>query len=607
MSDIGKFGAAAGKVVAAGIAATGAAVAAASGYSVNLAKNYEQTVGAMNTLYGPSVVSNIEKWNAAQAKGIGVSKASAAEIQKSAAIQVRTLGLEGDAATEFLKKHTTNMADVGAMYNASAEQIAVAHSAVMRGEYDSAEKYGVQITADMVKRKMATDGLTESQARQALWVEQTAIANGQAARESGSLAGIMERVKATVDNLALALGEALLPAVANAAGKFLDFIDAVAQSEQFKSFIDWVANTAIPAFAEFAKQVVEGAVKGLTDLSNWYNENKDIINTLAVAVGAAAAVWAIWTGAIAAWTAITTLASAAQAIFSAIMEANPIMLVVMAVAALVAGLVYFFTQTETGRAIWEKFTTALTTMWQGFTDFLSNAWARIKAAFSEGASAIGGFITRAKDTIVNVWNAIISFFSGIPGKITGVFSNAGSMLLNAGRGIITGLQNGVTGAWGAVSSWFSGVGGRITSALGNVGSILMGAGQAIISGFLSGLKAKWGEVTSFVSGIASWIANNKGPLSYDYKLLQPAGKAIMDGFGKSLEDGFSDVQGMVKGFGPELSGSLSSGFDGDVKMNPAGGTYYSFDGMTFNMANAEEAAALEEFMGFLRRKTRAGV
>ena len=35
---------------------------------------------------------------------------------------------------------------------------------------------------------------------------------------------------------------------------------------------------------------------------------------------------------------------------------NPIMLIVTAVGALVAGLVYFFTQTELGQAIWAEFT-----------------------------------------------------------------------------------------------------------------------------------------------------------------------------------------------------------------------------------------------------------
>ena len=601
-----------------GVKVAGAAIAtgivAAGAFATKLASDYEQTIGAMNVMLGESVTKNLGIWNDGLANTIGVSKSAAAQIQKGAALTVRALGLEGDASTAFLKTHTTNMADVAAMHNATAEQVAEAHSAVMRGEYDSAEKYGVQITAEMVKRKAASEGLTEVQARQALWTEKTAIANGHASEEANSLAGQQERLRAVLENVGLTVGTALVPAITNAVTKMVEFATKVGESAEFKAFIAWIQDTAIPAFQSFATEVVDGVVKGLTDLSNWYNENKDIINTLAVMVGAAAAVWAIWTGALAVWTAVTTLATGAQALFNAVMAANPVMLVVMAIAALVAGLVYFFTQTETGKAVWKSFTATLTSVWNQFTGFMGKAWETIKRAFSDGVSAVKKFMDDAKNKITAAWNAVLAFFAGIPGKVKAVFSAAGQWLLTAGRNIINGLKSGVTNAWGAVSSWFGGIAGRVRSALGNAGSMLTSAGRAIIDGFFSGLKASWGKVTDFVGGIASWIRNNKGPLSYDYKLLQPAGKAIMGGFGDSLAAGFSEVQNMVSGFGPALSGDLAGGFAGEVALAPAGsggvglgGTYYSFDGMTFQTANAEEARVLSEFAALARRKTRAGV
>ena len=59
-----------------------------------------------------------------------------------------------------------------------------------------------------------------------------------------------------------------------------------------------------------------------------------------------------------------------------------------------------------------------------------------------------------------------------------------------------------------------------------------------MNSFLGGLKAAWGAVTSFVGGIAGWIAAHKGPISYDRKLLIPAGRAIMGGFNAALQSGF---------------------------------------------------------------------
>lgn len=58
----------------------------------------------------------------------------------------------------------------------------------------------------------------------------------------------------------------------------------------------------------------------------------------------------------------TGVSTAAQWAFNAAMDANPIMIVVLAIAALVAGLVWFFTQTKLGQQIWKNFTSFVGTV-----------------------------------------------------------------------------------------------------------------------------------------------------------------------------------------------------------------------------------------------------
>ncbi len=77
-----------------------------------------------------------------------------------------------------------------------------------------------------------------------------------------------------------------------------------------------------------------------------------------------------------------------------------------------------------------------------------------------------------------------------------------------------------------------------------------------MNGFLGGLQSAWEGVKSFVGGIAGWIAENKGPISYDRVLLKPAGLAIMQGLNTNLQVGFKDVMGTVSGMAGAIAKPL---------------------------------------------------
>ena len=216
----------------------------------------------------------------------------------------------------------------------------------------------------------------------------------------------------------------------------------------------------------------------LKTAGNWISQNLDLVTPLVAAVG----------GAVAVVTAVTTamqLAAAAQALLNAVMGANPIMVVITLIAALVAGLTYFFTCTNTGKAIWSS-----------FTNFIAGCVSGILGWFSGLGSSIGGAFNNAANSAKNTWNGVVSWFRGIPGTIGGFFSGAGTLLYNAGA--------------------------------------------SIISGFLNGLKSMWSNVTGWISGIGDWIKAHKGPISYDRRLLIPAGQAIMTGFAQGLNNGFDN-------------------------------------------------------------------
>jgi hypothetical protein len=98
------------------------------------------------------------------------------------------------------------------------------------------------------------------------------------------------------------------------------------------------------------------------------------------------------------WNAITVIATGIQAAFDVVLNANPISLIVIAIAALIAGLVLFFTKTTVGKAIL-----------QGFFDFVKLGFAMIKGLAIDFANYwIDGLnlIIHAINAFIHVWNMI---------------------------------------------------------------------------------------------------------------------------------------------------------------------------------------------------------
>ena len=289
-----------------------------------------------------------------------------------------------------------------------------------------------------------------------------------------------------------------------------------------------------------AADIVKTVADKLAEFGDWVSVNAEPIAGALVAIGGGFAAFQV-AGVISAvvsalqgFSIASTAASVAQWALNVAMNANPVMLVVTAIGALVAALVWFFTQTETGRQLWSQFTAFL-------------------------GSCVDG---------------IIGFFQALPGKIGGFFSSAAQFAQNT---------------WNNVVSWFSGLGGRILSAIGNVGNLLYNAGASIISGFLDGLKSMWSNVTGWISGIGDWIKEHKGPPEYDAVMLVNNGRLIMQGFAKGLRSGFdTDVRRTIS----RINGSMG-GLSMDATMHGVGGAGATVVNVTFNAPVDREGVARE--------------
>lgn len=149
--------------------------------------------------------------------------------------------------------------------------------------------------------------------------------------------------------------------------------------------------------------------------------------------------------------AITTVVTAAQAALNLVMAANPIMLVVMAVAALVAGLVYLWNTNE------------------GFREAVTTAWEAIKEAFSTAIDAICGFFSNFAATASSIWNSITTTISNavntVSTTVSNVFNAVKTTVSNIWTGIKTTISNVVNGIKTTVSNVFNAVKTAISTPL----------------------------------------------------------------------------------------------------------------------------------------------
>lgn len=230
---------------------------------------------------------------------------------------------------------------------------------------------------------------------------------------------------------------------------------------------------------------------------------------------------------------------------------------------------------------------------EGLRGMMQSAWSNIQSAIQSASSIIGSVIDWVKlafsgagssaEVLKNIvslaWMAMKDGISAASNIIQNIISAVKSAFSSFGN-LVSSIGSGV-----------SGVIGGITNTIRGLASIdISGAGAAIMHGFLNGLKSAWGAVTSFVGGIADWIRRNKGPISYDKKLLIPAGKAIMGGFNSSLMANFEEVKDTVRGMAPSLAGAIGTA-ELDMGLTTSGAALSGQDLVMSHQLAAESSTA----------------
>lgn len=284
-------------------------------------------------------VASTEDWITAQGQALGVSDD---ELRPALGKLVRQTG-----DVEKAQKALALSMDIAA---ATGKPLAAVTSSVEKALGGQTSALG---KLDPSLKALIKDGMTAEQAMAALGK----TFGGAAANQAGTAEGQMKRLALSISETKESIGAALIP-------------------------------------------IVEKMLPYLQQFAAWASENSDKFLIIAGVIGGiAGAIIAINT-AMTIWSATTKAFTAIQAAFNAVLAMNPITLIVIALAALVAGLVLAYQK------------------WEGFRNIVDSVFSFIKNGVKAGIDGITSYLQTVLGIYKSIFNGIASLWNNTFGKLS---------------------------------------------------------------------------------------------------------------------------------------------------------------------------------------------
>ena len=352
--------------------------------------------------------------------------------------------------------------------------------------------------------------------------------------------------------------------------------ETLQSANRLNDAVDTLKATATGAFSKIGAEIAEGLTpyveplaEMIAEFGNFVVENQDAIVTAIGAIGTALLAFNIVTtiqGVIQKFTEFkekTESLTVAQAALNLIMNANPIALIVAAVAGLVAAFVILWNKCDAFRefwiSLWEIIKESASTVWETIKNLFISAWEGIKGIwnaaqpyfqmiwdsikliFSTVKEVLFAYFNDAWTAIKLVWDTVTAYFQMVWDNIKLIFSVVKDVL----SGDFSSAWEGIKGIFSNVGDFFSGVWTNIKSAFN--ASELLQVGRDMLTGIWSGIsdKVEWlkGQVRGVVDKIKSWFTDKDGfdthsPSKWSKKVMGD----VFDGFDIGAEEKMKQLE-----------------------------------------------------------------
>ena len=441
------------------------------------------------------------------------------------------------------------------------------------------------------KGKMSVDEITESMKR-------STSEGGKYFQSMDAQSQTLEgRISTLSDTVNSKLGEALQPILQQAADEWIPNITNAIDNMDMDSVVS----------------VIDEIISGVGDLFGYITDNGDTIISLVAGIGMAMATWKVASmingvvTAIKAFKAANEGASVAQALLNAVMNANPIMLVVTLLAGLIATIITLWNTNE------------------GFRNAVINVWNAFKDTVGNAITAVGGFI----DNLIAWFQALpwrISAFLGeVIGNVQSWASDMASRASEAGSNFVNRVVSFISGLPSAVWNWLSSTltharnfaeqlaqaganaaSGLVNNIIGRISSLpsqLYNWGVDMVKGIADGIRSAIHYVTSAVKSVASKVKSylhfsrpDEGPL-VEYESWMPD---MVEGLSDSLRKASPELISQTEA----LASGMSDAFNVNGGIPASGGRSYDSMVEAFKDALSQVKVVMDdEEMGHFVDKT----
>lgn len=455
----------------------------------------------------------------------GIDSSKYSEVLDEIAIAAQASGISAEKLTENLTKYGSQTRAAGLN---TKESIAL---------FAQFEKSGVN--AEMALGGLKTAVKTWSDAGKNSRIEfQRTI---QDIKDSPN---VLEATQKAIDVFGSKAGTELADAIHSGRFEYSEFLDIVKGSEgtvsatydETQSGFDKAAlavqnmKTTAAELADGLLQKyspqIEAAIQKITDLIDeyapkvedgidWMTEHLPEIEAGIVGIGVAFATWKVAglitaiTTALAGMSAAEVVAAAKTWLLNTALLANPIGLVVAAIAALVAAFVVLWNKSDKFREFWIN-------LWEKIKVSAAVVIEFIKIAFKNTWDAIKKVWDVAGKYFETVWKAIKLVFSVVKNVLTGNFSDA---------------WNGIKAIWSLVSGWFN----------DNVVKPVRDFFSGMWDNVKKGASDAWNGITETFAHVADWFHEKFSAAWQRVKDVFSTGGQIFDGIKEGITNAFKSV------------------------------------------------------------------